>query len=79
MVEGVSDVHVVGQLLPQRRLQLTLSLDGLQGFAQLTLGDLLQADGVLQLAVQELSVLLQTTDFMLQALKLNLGGGSQNP
>lgn len=72
MIERVSDVHVVRELLPQGRLQLALRLDGLQGLAQLTLGDLLQTDGLLQLAVEKLGVLLQAADLVLQALEFHL-------
>lgn len=72
VIERVSDVHVVGELLPQGRLQLALRLDGLQGLAQLTLGDLLQTDGLLQLAVEKLGVLLQAADLVLQTLKFHL-------
>lgn len=77
MIQSVSDAHVVGELFPQGSLQLALGLDGLQGLAKLTLCDLFQSDGILQLAVQELSVLLQTTDLVLQTLKLDLGGGEE--
>lgn len=41
VVQSVTNVHVVGKLFPQGRLQLTLRLDGLQGLTQLTLSDLL--------------------------------------
>lgn len=53
-------------------LLLPLSLDGFQSFSQLSLGYLLQTESILQLAVQELRVLLQATNLMLQALKLHL-------
>lgn len=33
VIQSVSDAHVVGKLFPQGSLQLTLSLDGLQGLA----------------------------------------------
>lgn len=72
VIQSVPDVHVVGELFPQGSFQLALGLDGLQRLTQLSLRDLFQADGILQLAVEELSVLLETTDFMLQTLKLNL-------
>lgn len=72
VVESVSDVHVVGELFPQGSLQLTLGLDGLQGLTQLALGNFFQSDGVLQLAVEKLGVLLQATDLVLQTLKLHL-------
>lgn len=72
MIQSVSDVHVVGELFPQRGLELPLRLDGLQSLTQLTFSDFLQADGVLQLAVQELSVFFQTTNLVLQTLKLHL-------
>ena len=72
VVQGVPNGHVVGQLLPQGGLELALRLDGLQGLSQLPLGDLLQAHRILQLAVQELCVLLQTPDLVLQALELHL-------
>lgn len=58
VVQSVTNVHVVGKLFPQGRLQLTLRLDGLQSLTQLTFSDLLQTNGILQLAVKELSVLL---------------------
>lgn len=73
VIQSVSNAHVVGELFPQGSFQLTLGLDGLQGLSELTLGDLFQSDGILQLAVEELSVLLKTTDLMLQTLKLHLG------
>lgn len=72
MVQSVSDVHVVGELLPQGRLELSLGFDGLQSLTQLALCDFLQTNGILQLAVQELGVFLQTTELMLQTLELNL-------
>lgn len=73
VIERVADVHVVGELFPQGGFELALGLDGLQRLAQLPLSDFFQTDGILQLAVQELSVLLQTTDLVLQTLKLHLG------
>lgn len=77
VIQSVSDVHVVGKLFPQGSLQLALGLDGLQGLTELTLGDLFQADGVLQLAVEELGVLLQPTDLVFQTLKLHLRNGEK--
>lgn len=75
VIQGVSDVHVVGELFPQGSLQLALRLDGLQGLAELTLSDFFQADGILQLAVEKLGVLLQPPDLVFQTLKFHLGFG----
>lgn len=77
VIQSVSDVHVVGELFPQGGLQLALRLDGLQGLAELTLSDFLQADGVLQLAVEKLGVLLQPPDLVFQTLKFHLGHGEK--
>lgn len=67
----------MGKFFPQRRLQLALSLDGLQSLTELALSDFLQADGILQLAVEKLGVLLQPPDLMLQTLKFHLGNGEK--
>lgn len=77
VIQSVSNVHVVGKLLPQGSLQLALSLDGLQGLTELTLSDFLQADGILQLAVEKLGVLLQPPDLVFQTLKFHLGNGGK--
>lgn len=80
VIQSVPNAHVVGKLFSQGSLQLALSLDGLQGLAELTLSNLLQADGILQLAVEKLGVLLQPPDLVFQTLKFYLGNGEwENP
>lgn len=72
-VDAVAQAEVVGQFFPQVVLLLALSLQGVQRFLQLTLGDFLQAQCVFQLAVEEDGLLLQHLDFMFQSLVLHLG------
>lgn len=63
-VNAVRQADVVGQLLPQVVLLLALALQGVQRFFQLALRDLLQAQSIFQLAVEQDRLLLQDLDFM---------------
>lgn len=71
-VHAVAQAEVVGQLLPQVVFLLALALEGVQGLLQLTCRDVLQAQGVFQLTVQQHRLLLHHFDFMFQPFVLNL-------
>lgn len=76
-VDAIAQAEVVGQLLPQVVLLLTLTLERIQGLLQLSSGDFFQPQCVLQLAVEEDGLLLQHLDFMFQPFILHLRRGGE--
>lgn len=64
-VHALAQTEVVGQLLPQVVLLLPFALQSVQGLLQLTLGNVLQTQRIVQLAVEKNGFLLQNFNFVL--------------